>query len=142
MSSRHAVPRSKSKETVKPSREPETDPYQHLSKTDKALVDSLNDHLNALEKTVIDINNAAVLEKHFSILLFLSQNNIELNISSERCEVLTALWVEFFKYLERSGRLVFKYNSLVEFMRAYPRFEDHSEEDKLILMRTANWIAM
>ena len=139
MASYNTLPIFESKE---PSREPETDPYQHLSKTDKALVDSLNKYLNALEKTMFDINNTAVLIAHFDIIAFISQNNIELNLLTERGEVLTALWIEFFKYLERSGRLVFKYNSLAVFIRAYPRFQHHSVEDKLILMRTANWIAM
>ncbi len=116
--------------------------YPHLSRSDQAVIDSLHIRLRPLYGTIADINDDSALKSHFNIIEFFAQNEIELNILTERADILVAIWVEFFKFLEAYGGLKFKYNSRAEFVGTYPRFESYPSEEIDVLMRTANWIRM
>lgn len=73
---------------------------------------------------------------------FFMNHNLGLVGLNDKGNLRIVLLLEYLKYLEHVVKPQMKFNSLDDFLSVYERFKGHGEVQQLILMKTANWVAM
>lgn len=108
--------------------------YNHLSQEDHATLDEFTSRLSAATK--------ANAPGSVNIVDFLNEHEIELNVLTERGQLVIVMFMEFFNYLEHVEHVSPKYDDLEYFLSKYEKFREYSQTTQEILMATANWISI
>lgn len=107
--------------------------YNHLSQED----------LDILEAFIAQLSVATANNQPGSVNIvdFLTEKEIELNVLTDQGQLVIAMFMEFFRYLENVEKVQPKYDDLTKFCNKYERFREYSKSSQELLMTTANWIA-